>query len=452
MDFLSGVIDVPQIELHFTPDFTAEELQQRRQRIAMQIGDGAHLLVASAPPNPYRSNLQDAKFYYFTGMETCHTYLLIEGGSGISSVFLQSRETMPGEPETKLGYEDAELIKKKTGIENVFSSAELTAKLTGIKTLFVPHAETEGGGASFWDGKGCAKRREEEEWDKAEPDSKRLIRLLGERFPSMGIEDAVPFISAMRSIKSAAEIEVLRKSASMTAHAAIEAMKATRPGISENDLQAIAENVFRKQGRAGTAYPCIIAGGKRTWDGHYHLNSITLNKDDIVLFDCAPDFRHYASDIGRIWPVGGTYSPWHRQIYGFITEYHKTLISLVRPGVLLKDLYAEADGRMSKLCDGPDTPYAEIRPLFEQMVEKGIGYFNHAVGMSAHDCCGSWSADTLKEGQVFVCDPMVWCGDRHEYIRVEDTLLVTADGCERLTGAAPIELDEIESLVGTGVR
>ena len=73
---------------------------------------------------------------------------------------------------------------------------------------------------------------------------------------------------------------------------------------------------------------------------------------------------------------------------------------------------------------------------------------NHAVGMSVHDSVdGSWRDDPLKEGLVFVLDPMVWCHDRHEYIRVEDTIAVTADGCERLTGSAPIEIDEIEALM-----
>ncbi len=452
MDILKGVIDAPQIELFFTPDFTAEELSGRRAAIAGTIGDGAHLLVASAPPMPYTLKLQDANFYYFSGLDTCHSYLLVEGGSGRSTLFLPSRDTMSGELADRLGFEDVDLIRSRTGVEEVAASSEMASRLQGVMTLFVPHAEVEGAGASLRETKGVAERREQAEWDQAEPGYKRLIRLLTERVSGLQIEDALPLIARQRSIKSPAEIELLKKAAHLTATAIIEGMKATKPGITENDLQAIAEYVFRSKGKCGVSYACIIAGSQRTWNGHYNLNSMTLHEDDIVLMDCAPDLRHYTSDIGRIWPVGGTYSPWHRSVYGFITEYHKAIIGLIKPGAMLADIYKEAERRMFQLCDEKGSPYGDLKPMLEQMIQKGIGYCNHAVGMSAHDLCGEWKDEPLRENMVFVCDPMVWCEPQHQYIRVEDTLLVTADGCERLTAEAPLELDEIEALVGSGAH
>jgi Xaa-Pro aminopeptidase len=339
----------------------------------------------------------------------------------------------------------------RTGVDAVLPSSQLAAALGKVKVAFTPFSEVEGAGASRPGANGCAKRRAEEEWDQAEPAHKRFIRLLKERVPGIGVEDAVPLISKQRVIKSPAEIEVLRKAGALSAMAVIEAMKATRPGVSENDLQALAEYIFRIKGRAGTSYHSIVAGGQRTWDGHYHLNSMTLRDGEVVLMDCAPDFRHYTSDIGRVWPVNGTFSPWHRMVCGFIREYHETLLGMVRPGALLPEIYRRADERMRKLCDGPGTPYSGMKALFEQMIAKGIGYFNHAVGMSAHDCSGPWGGkEPLREGMVFVCDPMVWCNEEHQYLRVEDTVVVTSYGCERLTGAAPTDLDEIEALVGSG--
>jgi len=444
------VIDRPPLELLFSRDFTAEELKGRRDAIAAEIGDGSHLLVVSAPPMPRDVGIQDVVFYYFCGLDTCHAYLLVEGGSGRTSLFLPSRDTMAGEAQNRLGFEDAEMIRERLQIESVRTSTELTAALSGVKTLYTPHCELEGGGATRFGANGCANRRAEDEWDQVEPRHKRLIRLLKERFPNMGIEDACPLVNRMRTIKSTAEIEVLRQAGQLSANVMIEGMKATRPGIAENRLQAIAEYVFRDQGHCGLGYGVIAAGGTRTWDGHYHFNNATLQEDEIVLMDCGPDLRHYTSDIARIWPVNGVFDAWHRQVYGLILSYHKTLLSLLRPGVLAADIYEEAARRMTALCDTSDCPFADQRPLLGQMIEKGVRYLNHAVGLSVHDAIEKWQEEPLREGFVCVVDPMVWCEAQHEYIRVEDTIVVTADGCERLTGAAPIEIDEIEALVGSG--
>jgi Xaa-Pro aminopeptidase len=273
------------------------------------------------------------------------------------------------------------------------------------------------------------------------------MRLLSERIPGIELRDAFPLIREMRTLKSRAEINVLRQAGKLAAWAAVEAMKATKPGINENHLQAVGEYVYRDRGRCSPAYGFIVAGGKRTWDGHYHYNNAVLREDEIVLFDCGPDLRHYTSDIARLWPVNGVFDAWHRRVYGFITEYHKALLAEVRPGVLPKDVYARADRAMADLCTDASAPWHDMKPLFQQMVQKGVGYLNHGVGLSVHDAMGRWKDVPLREGFVCVCDPMAWCEPQHEYIRVEDTLVVTADGCERLTGDAPFEIEQIEALM-----
>ncbi len=436
-------------ELLISRDFTAAELSGRRGAIAAAIGPTAHLLVAGAPPVPEDRLVQDAAFYYFTGLDTCHSHLLIDGSDGSATLFLPSRDTIPGQPEDKLGFEDATLLRERLQVRDVRPPEALTEALREVRTLYLPHAEVEGGGATLFGANGCARRREEQEWDQAEPRHKRLIRLLKERFPAIGIADASPLIAALRTIKSPAEIEVLRQAGRLSANVMIESMKATRPGITENRLQAIAEYVFRDQGHCGLGYGVIAAGGTRTWDGHYHRNNMTLAAGEVVLMDCGPDLRHYSSDIARMWPVNGVFDDWHRGVYGMIVEYHKTLLELVRPGALVQDIYAEAARRMVE-WSGKDASRREVvRPLVEQMIQRGVGYLNHAVGMSVHDAIGPWRDEPLREGFVCVLDPMIWCEAEHEYIRIEDTLVITADGCERLTGDAPIEIDEIEALVGT---
>ncbi len=435
------------LDLLFTADFTAAELAQRRLRIAQQIGPEARLLIASAPPVAHDHPMQDATFYYLTGLETVHSYLLVDGGSGRSQLFLPSRTTMDGEPQNTLGFEDAPLIRERLGFDHVAATTELTAALQGSKLLYVPHAEVEGGGATFFRANICANRCEKEEWDAAEPRHKRLIRLLTQRFAGVSIQDPMPLIREMRTLKSAAEIAVMRQAGKLAAAAVVEAIKATRPGVTETHLQALGEFVYRDRGHCGPAYGWIVAGGARTWDGHYHFNNATLQADEVVLMDCGPDLRHYTSDIARVWPVNGKFDHWHRRTCGFLCEYHKALLAEVRPGVLPTEVYARADKKMATLCVEPGTPWHDCKEVFGQMIKRGVGYLNHGVGLSVHDPMGRWKDVPLREGFVCVCDPMAWCEAQHEYLRVEDTLVVTASGCEVLTRDAPIELDQIEALM-----
>jgi Xaa-Pro aminopeptidase len=128
-------------------------------------------------------------------------------------------------------------------------------------------------------------------------------------------------------------------------------------------------------------------------------------------------------------------------------EYHKVLISLVKPGVSAPDLYVEAAGIMRHGCKHNLFPCGDMSDLVESMVAKGTKYYNHCVGLSVHDFAGPWREKPFEEGMVFVIDPMTMFQEESQYIRVEDTVVVTHDGCERLTGAAPIELDEVEELM-----
>jgi len=441
------VCDVAPVDLLFTLDFTSDELKSRREYIASKIGPEAHLLIIGAPPPAGDVTTQDANFYYFSGLETCQSYLLIRGVDAHTTLFLPSRDTMPGESENKLGFEDGELICRRLQIQDVLPLEDMTSALSGVKRLFLPHAELEGGGVTRGQANLCGRRREEDTWDQLEPRHKRLIRLLRAHVPEIEIEDACPLIDTMRRIKSAAEIAVLREAAELSAEIMIESMKATRPGMCENRLHAIAEFIFRDRGHCGPGYGIIAASGQRTWDGHYHFNNATMQDGEIVLMDCGPDLRHYSSDIARMWPVNGVFSEWHRRTYGFIAEYHKALLKATRPGLMADDIYNAAAMQMSDLCKNPDSPCFRMDYLLDNMVQKGVGYLNHGVGLSVHDATGRWRDEPLRPGIVCALDPMVWCEEEHEYIRVEDTILITEDGCERLTGRAPFEIDEVEKVM-----
>ena len=162
--------------------------------------------------------------------------------------------------------------------------------------------------------------------------------------------------------------------------------------------------------------------------------------------DYAPDLGGYTSDIGRMWPVNGRYSPWQRELYGFVVEYHKTLLRTIRPGVTATQVMNAAAGQMEPVIDA--ATWSD--PAFEQAAREMLcfqGHLSHPVGMAVHDV-GDYFSGPLEPGHVFALDPQMWVRERQLYVRVEDTVAVTNTGVENLTKDTPLELDDVEAVMG----
>jgi Xaa-Pro aminopeptidase len=222
-------------------------------------------------------------------------------------------------------------------------------------------------------------------------------------------------------------------------------MRATRPGIFEYELDAVMRYHYLVNGARDAGYRAIIAGGPNAWYGHYNANSAPLQDGDWVLVDCAPDYHYYTSDIGRMWPVNGRYSPAQRELYGFIITYHKALLRRIRPGVTDAQVQQEAAAEMSEVISRT----AFSRPAYEAAARRALTFphhMSHCVGMAVHDV-GHYRGRELQPGMVFALDPQMWVPEERLYVRVEDTVAVTEDGVEVLTANAPLELGDVEALM-----
>jgi Xaa-Pro aminopeptidase len=442
------ILDLSRRDLYFTPDFSAEELLKRRKKVARKIGRKAHAFIPSAPPTAGANKAQDAPFYYLSGLDTYHTYLLIEGSSGKSTLFIPDAKSACGEePENSVGIEQASMIKKRLLLDEVKPISQLKKRLSMVENLFLPMAGIEGGRSSRFEATVNELNRQAHPWDQAEPRSDRFKRLIRDLNAKVAFSDLCPVLEEMRRIKSPAEIELMRKAGRLSAKAVLESIKATQPGTTEMKLHAISDYVFRQFGGSGPSYSTIAASGKDTWYGHYSKNNNTLRSGEAVLMDTAADLRHYSSDIARFWPVNGTYTPWQRKTYGMITEYHKILLSLICPGKMHADIYSEAAKLMKKKVRQAGFPYSGTAAMVDQMIKRDVKYLNHGIGMSTHDAVGPWRDMPLKPGMVFALDPMIWLKDKHYYVRVEDTVLVTRHGYEVLTRDVPFEPQDIEALM-----
>jgi Xaa-Pro aminopeptidase len=263
--------------------------------------------------------------------------------------------------------------------------------------------------------------------------------------PAAEFHDLSPIVHAMRLVKSAGEIELMRQSGRLTALACMEAMRSTRPGVYEFQLGAAADYLFQANGAQGAGYRPIIASGSNIPMMHYWRNNAPLRSGDLVLYDYAPDYNYYTSDIGRMWPVDGTYSPPQRELYGFVLEHHRVLLSLVRPGRTKDEILDEAAEQLRPIVEGRNWSKPHYKSAALRLLESKRP-LSHGVGMAVHEAA-AWDGRPVEPGLVFAVDPELLVPEERLYVRVEDTVRVTEDGAENLTASCPREMDDVERLM-----
>lgn len=313
-------------------DFTAEEFAERRAKLLARI-DGGRALVAGATGAPTVGAFRQSNdFYYLCGIEVPFAYLLLDAETGNSTLYLpphsDRRERVDG---PSLRAADANLIIELTGVESIKESDVLVGDLAGTQRLYAPHDPGEGYMASLDALQANQNRIDEDPLNRRPSEEAHRNAVLAELLGQMP-HDLSPILQELRRIKSPAELDLLRRAGKICAEATNQAIRCTKPGISEYQLAALGEYIYRVNGARGAAYHPIVASGKNIWHPHYWRNNQALNEGDLILFDCAPDLNYYTSDIGRMWPVNGKYDPTQRRLYAFIVEYHKVLLDEIRPG------------------------------------------------------------------------------------------------------------------------
>ena len=430
-------------ERFFQKHFPPEEFAARRERLLKEAGPESHVLLRgrSEPHGP--RFLQSKVFFYLSGIEIPNALLMISGPEQKTTLYLPHRDPERHPEETGLGVEDAEEIKAATGVDDVCNRAQLAEHLAGMKTLYVQDAEDELPCRTRFEAMSMARQRAEDPWDGRPSDNEHFISLVKTRAGNIEVKSLTPIISEMRRVKSEREIKVLRRAGHLSALATTEAMRMTKVGLVERQLSAVASYIYYTHGATGEGYPQIIAAGNNMQFGHYSRGDATLADGDIVLVDTAPDYGYYTSDIGRIWPVNGTYAPCQRELYDYITTYHKTLLALLKPGAMAADIVAEAARIMAGVVKKTDFS----KEIYKQAAERVLQAkhpLSHPVGLAVHD--GSpYKHKPLEPGVVLSVDPMMTVPEEELYIRAEDTVLITEDGIENLTGDAPLEADDIEA-------
>ncbi|MDZ4700372.1 MAG: aminopeptidase P N-terminal domain-containing protein [Rhodothermales bacterium] len=438
----------------YQTDFPIEEFAARRHSIMDSIGTGAlALLQGQAAVEGFYVFRQTNDFYYLTGLEVPHAYLLIDGTSRQSTLYLAHRNAGRERNEGKVySAEDADEVKRLTGVDRVEPIEALMrdfiwSYLVRLPNpiLFTPFSPAEGQYESRDEILGGVAAHLADPWDGASNRTTRFVQLLRDRYPQLALHDLSPALDAMRLVKSNREIDLIRTASELAGLGIMEAIRSTAPGVMEYQIDAAANVVFSMNGARSEGYRSITAGGKNAWMGHYFHNSAPLVAGDLVLMDVAPDYRYYTSDVARMWPVNGTYSKDQRDMYGFIIAYRNALLKHIRPGVTPAQVMDEAAADMRPVLDR----IAFSKPIYRTACEKALafrGHLSHPVGMAVHDV-GVYRNQTLKPGMVFSIDPMIWVDEETLYIRMEDVVVVTETGVENLSDNIPAEMDELEALI-----
>jgi Xaa-Pro aminopeptidase len=280
--------------------------------------------------------------------------------------------------------------------------------------------------------------------------------------------DVCALLDEMRLIKDTHEQDIMRRAAAISAQAHVRAMRATRPGRYEYEVEAELLHEFRRSGSQFPAYGSIVAGGRNACVLHYRENNARLNDQELLLIDAACELDGYASDITRTFPVGGKFTSGQRELYEIVLAAQQAAIEQTRPGKRFTDPHDAAvrvltQGMIDcKLIDGP----------LDAAIEAG-GYrrfymhrTSHWLGMDVHDCGeyrepGEAATDqgkpwrVLKPGMALTIEPGIYVRAAADIptrfhdvgIRIEDDVLVTAKGCDILTSGVPKAPGEIEALM-----
>ncbi|HOU66010.1 MAG TPA: aminopeptidase P N-terminal domain-containing protein [Thermomonas sp.] len=417
-------------------------------------GDGSILILPAAPERirsrdthyPYR---QDSDFWYLTGCAEPDAVLVLVPGRKHGEAILFCRERDPereGWDGPRLGPDGAvELL----GMDDAYPISDIDDILPGL---------LEG------------RRRVHYHLGRDADFDLTLIGWLN-RVRAQARQGAQPpqeflelghLLDEMRLFKSADEIKLMQRAADISVDAHRAAMRAARAGIHEYELQAELERVFRMHD-AQPAYASIVGAGANACVLHYRENNAKSRDGDLVLIDAGAEYRGYAADITRTFPVNGRFRKEQRALHDLVCAAQAAALAQARPGAAYE---AGHDAAVATLTEGL-LSLGLLKGRLEAAIARGDykRFYRHKtghwLGLDVHDV-GEYRIDgesrLLEPGMVFTLEPGLYIPSddasvpakwRGIGIRIEDDVLVTADGHRVLTGALERSADEVEGLMAS---
>jgi len=312
---LAPVVMFGQANPWYQTDFPPQEFQARWAKIFDRMGGSSvAVLQGVAQTNGFIMPRQANDFYYLCGIETPHSYLLLDGRQRKVTLFLPARNVRMESAEGKvLSADDAELVKQLTGVDEVASTEAMRgdflrtpAARVSVAAIYTPFSPAEGAAQSRGELVGANSAILNDYWDGRLSRESRFVELLRARNPRARVEDLTPILDELRSVKSPREIALIRRASQIAGLGIMEAMRSTKPGLYEYHLDAAARYVFLVNGARLEGYRSIVAAGvPNIWNMHYYRDMSPLRDGDMVLMDFAPasTARGSASFWASCWSI-----------------------------------------------------------------------------------------------------------------------------------------------------
>ena len=429
-----------------------KEFSRRRKQLMRMMGSDSIAIIPTAPMRTRNRDVEfpfrpDSDFYYLTGFAEPEAVAVLVPGRGHGEYLLFCRERDP-QMETWTGRRAGTAgAVESWDADDAFPISDIDDILPGLLERCDRVFYTMGNDPAF--------DRRILEWVNRLRQGGRSGTRAPDEFISLE-----HLLHDMRLYKSRSEVRVMRTAAKVACSAHRRAMQACRPGMHEYEVEAELLHEFRRAGME-PAYPGIVGGGENGCILHYTANNSELLDGDLLLIDAGAEYDCYASDVTRTFPVNGRFSDAQKALYEVVLAAQLAAIKKVVPGNHWNDPHTAAVRVLTrgliKLGILKGKPAELIRQeAYRRFYMHRTG---HWLGMDVHDVGdykvgGEWRV--LEPGMVLTVEPGLYipAGSRgvarkwwNTGIRIEDDVLVTKDGHEVLSAAAPKTVDEIESLM-----
>jgi Xaa-Pro aminopeptidase len=447
---IAATADAPAVE---TPDFDSAPFAARRRTLLQRMAeDGPGVAVIPSAGEVLRNRDAhfpfrfDSYFYYLTGFVEPDAVLVLVAGEQPRSILF----CLPKDETREIwdGYRHGPEAARQTFAMD--EAHELAALDQLLPQWMADHD-------ALWFSLG-----HDAAWDARVRGWLNAVRGLarsGLRAPSVLRDVRVP-LDEMRLIKDASELATMRRAAAISCRAHARAMRFTRPGVREFQVEAELLHEFRMGGAQSPAYGSIVAAGANACVLHYRADRAVCADGELLLIDAGCEVDGYASDITRTFPVSGRFSGPQRECYELVLAAQAAAFAAIAPGRHWNEPHEAA---VAVLAQG----FIDLGLLQGSLdgVLEGKAYSRfymhrtgHWLGLDVHDAgdyklAGEWRP--LLPGMVLTVEPGCYIRAAADIdpcfhdigIRIEDDALVTVDGHENLTLAAPKLIADIEALM-----
>lgn len=429
------------------------EYRQRRKAVMDMIGQGT-AIFCSAPTAVMHNDVdylyrQDSNFFYLTGFNEPNAVAVLAPSHDKHKfvLFVQPKDK---ERETWSGYRTGvEAAKKRYGADEAYPIAELGEKLLEY-VITAPRLYYHFGRDQAFNNRIISL------WQYL------LGKMTKKGTGPVAIEDSKLLMQQFRRVKSPFEIEKIKRAIAISAQAHNSIRDMVRPGVYEYEIQAAIENIFRREGAMGPAYPSIVATGKNACILHYVENNQPLQEGDLLLIDAGCAYDYYNADITRTLPVGNSLSEEQKILYDLVLDSQLAAIEKVQPGEPFNAFHDAATRIITTGLVELGLLTGNVDTLIEEKKHKaffmhGTGHF---LGLDVHDSGLLRNSDKtwkpFAAGNIVTVEPGIYIAPNYEPakgqpqvderwkgigIRIEDDVLVTPTGNEVLTSAVPKSLD-----------